>query len=73
MSKYTLLKNKQTGERAIRINKTGETISEKDNPDTYTELRKRALNNLKTRQRNEVLKDLGLVKVRGNLGGTYWE
>jgi chaperonin cofactor prefoldin len=23
--------------------------------------------------RDEIRKDLGLVKVKGNLGGTYWE
>jgi hypothetical protein len=25
------------------------------------------------REREEVLRDLGLTKVRGALGGTYWE
>jgi len=25
------------------------------------------------REREETLRSLGLVKVRGNLGGTYWE
>ena len=25
------------------------------------------------RERNQVMKDLGLVKVRGALGGVYWE
>ena len=25
------------------------------------------------REREQALKDLGLVKVRGALGGTYWE
>ena len=25
------------------------------------------------RERNESMKDLGLTKVKGNLGGTYWE
>jgi len=25
------------------------------------------------REREEVLRDIGLVKVRGALGGTYWE
>ncbi len=25
------------------------------------------------RERDQMLRDCGLVKVRGNLGGTYWE
>lgn len=25
------------------------------------------------KEREQILKDLGLVKVRGALGGTYWE
>ena len=25
------------------------------------------------RERDQAMRDLGLVKVRGNLGGTYWE
>jgi len=25
------------------------------------------------RERNQAIKDLGLIKVRGALGGTYWE
>ena len=25
------------------------------------------------KERNELMKSLGLVKVRGSLGGTYWE
>lgn len=25
------------------------------------------------KEREQALRDLGLVKVRGNLGGTYWE
>jgi hypothetical protein len=25
------------------------------------------------KEREQAMKDLGLVKVRGNLGGTYWE
>lgn len=30
-------------------------------------------NSARRREREEVMKGLGLVKVRGNLGGTYWE
>ena len=72
--KYTLLKNKETGARSIRINKTGEVVVESENPEKYLELRKKALTNLKTAARNEMLSDLGLVKVRGAVSGrTYWE
>jgi hypothetical protein len=34
---------------------------------------KRAARNKARRDRDQVMRDLGLVKVRGNLGGTYWE
>ena len=34
---------------------------------------KRAKRNRARREREQSMKDLGLVKVRGNLGGTYWE
>ena len=71
--KYTLLKNKQTGERKIRIVLTGEEITEKDNPTRYKELRKKAILNLRRKDKDETMKDLGLTKVKGNLGGTYWE
>ena|SRR5271154_6521709 len=29
--------------------------------------------NARRRERDQVLRDMGLTKVRGNLGGTYWE
>lgn len=29
--------------------------------------------NRQRRERDQSMRDLGLVKVRGNLGGTYWE
>ncbi len=34
---------------------------------------KRARATIARRARNEAIKSLGLVKVRGALGGTYWE
>lgn len=34
---------------------------------------KRANRGLKRRQRESIMRSLGLVKVRGALGGTYWE
>jgi len=35
--------------------------------------RKRRFRNINRRARAQVMKDLGLVKVRVALGGTYWE
>lgn len=34
---------------------------------------KRAACNKARRERDQVMRDSGLVKIRGNLGGTYWE
>ena len=34
---------------------------------------KRAAANRRRRELDQVMRDLGLVKVRGALGGTYWE
>ena len=34
---------------------------------------KRQARNHARRERDQVMRDSGLVKVRGNLGGTYWE
>lgn len=34
---------------------------------------KRRKANQRRRERDQVMQDLGLVKVRGALGGTYWE
>ena len=43
--KYTLLKNKTTGERRVRINETGEYVSELVDRARYNMLRKRAKRN----------------------------
>ena len=73
MAKYTLLKNKDGG-RAIRINKTGKIVKESEDPEEYMRLRKRAQTNARQRERDDVLRDLGLTKVRGAVSGkTYWE
>lgn len=37
------------------------------------DLAKRLKRNRIARERNQVYKDLGLVKVKGSLGGTYYE
>jgi hypothetical protein len=34
---------------------------------------KRAMRNKARRDRDQVMRDMGMVKVRGALGGTYWE
>ena len=34
---------------------------------------KRYKRNKSRRERDQLMRDLGLVKVKGNLGGTYWE
>ena len=70
--KYTLLKNKVTGERSIHV-AGGERVFEKDNPQEYARLRKLALNNLHRADRDDAMRSIGLIKVKGNLGGTYWE
>ena len=73
-AKYTLLVNKETQERSIRINSTGERIFESQEPDRYRELRKRALRNAQSRARDDIMSSLGLTKVRGAVSGrTYWE
>lgn len=72
--KYSLLKNKATGIRSIRINKTGEKIAENDNPIEYARLRKLALKNLDKASINDAMKSLGLTKVIGPVSGkVYWE
>jgi len=71
--KYTLLKNKVTGERSIRISGTDERVLESVNPVEYARLRKLAVGNIRRAQKDEVMRSLGLVKVKGGLGGVYWE
>ena len=61
--KYTMLKNKATGERKVRINETGELVSELEDKARYMMLRKRALLNKTVRDRDQVMRDCGLVKT----------
>ena len=71
--KYTLLKNKMTGERSIRIT-GGERVTENDNPTEYARLRKLALKNRDRADRDDVMRSMGLTKVYGAVSGqTYWE
>lgn len=41
--------------------------------ETREQFDKRTARNKARRDRDQLRRDLGLVKVRGNLGGTYWE
>jgi hypothetical protein len=73
MAKYVLLKNKVTGERSVRIT-GGQIVTEKDNPVEYAMLRKRAVSNRNRTERDQVMRDCGLTKVKGAVTGrTYWE
>lgn len=71
--KYKLLKNKVTGERIILNTVTREKISEIDNPEKYKKTRKLAINNLYRKERNDVYKDLGLIRVKSDFGKIYYE
>lgn len=72
--KYSLLKNKISGERSIRINDgSGTMIKESENPIEYARLRKLALVNINRGQRDDAMRSIGLVRVKGALGGVYWE
>jgi len=72
--KYSLVCNKITGEKAVRINKTAELVLESVNPTRYADLHKKALNNANKRAYNDALSSLGLTRVVGSISGrTYWE
>jgi uncharacterized Zn finger protein (UPF0148 family) len=55
--------------------KCGEEIFTKDgeNRCQKCEENRKKKSSLSKREREKVLRDCGLVKVRGALGGTYWE
>ena len=68
MAKYTLMINRKTGARSVRIASRapwyrGEIIRESDSPERYAELRKRALRNLDMREHDVALREIGLVKT----------
>lgn len=74
MAKYSLLINKNTQERSVRINKTGEVILEALDPVKYNELRKKAITNHRQAQKNDIMESMGLTKVYGAVSGkVYWE
>jgi hypothetical protein len=73
-AKYTLLKNKATGERSVVNNRTGERITEKDSPAEYKRLRRLAIGNRKRAKLDQVMRDSGPTKCRGPVSGkAYWE
>lgn len=71
--KYSLMQTKTTKIQAIRINETDEVVRQDIDPVRYAELRKLAVKNLNKRNKDELMDSLGLKKVKGNLGGTYYE
>lgn len=72
--KFTLLKNKVTGIRSVRNNKTGETVVESENPELYAQLRKKAIANIERASRDDCMRSLGMVKTYGSVSGkVYWE
>ena len=74
MTKYSLLKNKVTGERSVRINLNGVLVTEKENPTLYADLRKKALASLARKAKDDIMESMGLTKVRGAVSGkVYYE
>jgi len=63
MAKYTLLKNKETGLRSVRVNPTGEVVQETIDSNRYADLRKKALNNSKQASYNDVMRSVGWTKT----------
>ena len=62
--KYTLLKNKLTGERSILVSgPKGGRYSELTDPIVYAELRRKAIANRNRADRDQVMRDTGLVKT----------
>lgn len=74
MKKWTLLRNKATGERKARNNETGEKVCESTHPAEYLKIRASVLKALSRKEHDELMKSFGLVKCKGAVSGkTYWE
>ena len=71
LSGVTYLVNVRTGQ--VRHAVTGEYPEESVIQRTLAAVRQRVRSTWTRSQRDEVRRSLGLVKVRGALGGTYWE
>jgi hypothetical protein len=71
---WTLKKSKTTGERWAVNNSTGETVTEKDNKEQYTAIRKSVISSVNRKAKDSLMTSLGLVKCKGAVTGqTYWE
>jgi len=71
---WTLKKSKETGERWATNNATGETVTEKDNKEQYTAIRKSVITSVNRKARDNAMTSLGLTKCIGAVSGkTYWE
>jgi hypothetical protein len=51
----------------------GDNPSERDKARILNAVKSRMRAQSRRRERDSVMRDFGLVKVRGALGGTYWE
>jgi len=71
--KYTMLINKARTIRAVRDNETGIIVKDDINPIEYTRLRKLAINNKRISEKNQCMRDLGLVSYRDASGTVCWE
>lgn len=73
MSKYRMMINKASGERYALL-KDGSKVFESVNPTEYKRIRKLAINNARRAAYDSIMRDCGLVKVRGAVSGkVYWE
>jgi hypothetical protein len=63
MAKYSLLINKVSQARSVRINSTGEVVAEAADPVRYADLRKRAITNRNAASRADAYRSCGLVKT----------
>jgi hypothetical protein len=73
MNKPKLLKGKKSGKFYLI---TSKNVTVKFNPEEETLARdyyKKERSKYIRAERQNMMADLGLVKVKGNLGGTYWE
>ena len=59
--KYTLLKSKLRGRSVYIVG--GEQVFESDDPKRYAELRRKAIANRNRAERDQVMRDTGLVKT----------
>ena len=68
---YRLVRSKITGKRGI-IKEGGITVISEGEAEYFPLLKKYQANKRRV-EKEEALRSLGLVKVKGALGGVYWE